>query len=93
MKIAIGSDHCGYEMKGLLLPILEKMGVACKDFGCSSTDPVEFPDIARMVCDSVRNGEYDRGIMVCGTGVGAAIAANKIPGIRASVCHDIHSAH
>jgi ribose 5-phosphate isomerase B len=93
MKIVIGSDHCGYEMKGLLLPILEKLGYDCQDYGCHSVEPVDFPDIARIVCDSVRSGEYDRGIMVCGTGIGAAIAANKIPGIRAAVCHDIHSAH
>jgi ribose 5-phosphate isomerase B len=93
MKIAIGSDHCGYEMKILLIPVLEELGCECVDYGCHSTEPVDFPDIARMVCDAVRSGEQERGIMVCGTGVGAAIAANKIPGIRASVCHDIHSAH
>jgi ribose 5-phosphate isomerase B len=93
MKIAIGSDHCGFEMKQLLLPVLEKLGHTYSDYGCDSAEPVDFPDIARRVCDSVRGGEHERGIMVCGTGVGAAIAANKIPGIRASVCHDIHSAH
>lgn len=93
MKIAIGSDHCGYEMKKSLLAILEKLGCEVEDYGCDSTDPVDFPDIARRVCDAVRGGQQERGIMVCGTGVGAAIAANKIPGIRASVCHDIHSAH
>jgi ribose 5-phosphate isomerase B len=93
MKIAIGSDHCGYEMKVLLIPVLEELGCECVDYGCRSTEPVDFPDIARMVCDAVRSGEQERGIMVCGTGVGAAIAANKIPGIRATVCHDIHSAH
>lgn len=93
MKIAIGSDHCGYEMKVVLKPIFEKLGIEATDFGCDSTEPVDFPDIARKVCDAVRSGQFQRGIMVCGTGVGAAIAANKIPGIRASVCHDIHSAH
>lgn len=93
MKIALGSDHCGYEMKVALLPLFTKLGVEVTDFGCHSTDPVDFPDVARTVCDAVRGGEYQRGIMVCGTGVGASIAANKIPGIRASVCHDIHSAH
>ncbi|MBM7570201.1 RpiB/LacA/LacB family sugar-phosphate isomerase [Aquibacillus albus] len=93
MKIAIGSDHCGYELKVLMKPIMEKMGYELDDFGCNSTEPVDFPDIARQVCDEVRSGKYDRGIMFCGTGVGAAIAANKIPGIRAAVCHDVHSAH
>jgi ribose 5-phosphate isomerase B len=93
MHIAIGSDHCGYEMKKALLPVLEKMGCVITNYGCHSTEPVDFPDIARQVCDAVRSGQQERGIMVCGTGVGAAIAANKIPGIRAAVCHDIHSAH
>jgi len=93
MKIAIGSDHCGYEMKVALRPIFEDLGVEVSDFGSYSTEPVDFPDVARKVCDAVRRGGFQRGIMVCGTGVGAAIAANKIPGIRAAVCHDIHSAH
>ncbi|HZG86421.1 RpiB/LacA/LacB family sugar-phosphate isomerase [Paenibacillus sp.] len=93
MNIAIGSDHCGYELKLKLLPLLEAMGHAVTDFGSHSADPVDFPDIARSVCDAVRGNAFERGIMVCGTGVGAAIAGNKIPGIRASVCHDIHSAH
>lgn len=80
-------------MKMALKPVLEKLGCECTDFGCHSSNPVDFPDIARQVCDAVRHGDEERGIMICGTGVGAAIAANKIPGIRASVCHDIHSAH
>lgn len=93
MRIALGSDHCGYEMKVALLPVLHKLGSEIADFGCGSTETVDFPDIARNVCDAVRSGRFARGIMVCGTGVGAAIAANKIPGIRAAVCHDVHSAH
>ncbi|GGH82421.1 ribose 5-phosphate isomerase B [Pullulanibacillus pueri] len=93
MKIALGSDHCGYELKVSLLPYFERMGYEVSDFGCHSTEPVDFPDIAQQVCDGVRKGSHKRGIMFCGTGVGAAIAANKIPGIRAAVCHDVHSAH
>lgn len=93
MKIALGSDHCGFEMKVQLKPLFKKLKCEITDFGCESIEPVDFPDIARKVCHAVRNGTHDRGIMICGTGVGAAIAANKIPGIRASVCHDIHSAH
>jgi len=93
MKIALGNDHCGYPMKDEVIAILKSLGVEIIDHGCYSPEPVDFPDIARKVCDSVRKGEADRGIMVCGTGVGAAIAANKIPGIRAAICHDIHCAH
>jgi len=93
MKIALGNDHCGYEMKVALKPFFDSLGMEIVDYGCHSTEPVDFPDISRKVCDAVRNGEDTRGIMICGTGVGAAIAANKMTGIRASVCHDIHSAH
>lgn len=93
MKIALGNDHCGYTMKAYVCEVLEALGCTIVDHGCHTEQPVDFPDIARLVCDTVRNGKADRGIMVCGTGVGAAIAANKIPGIRAAVCHDIHSAH
>lgn len=73
--------------------MFEKMGSKNTDFGCESTDTGDFPDIARKVCNAVRNGTHDRRIIICGTGVGATIAANKIPGFRASVCHDIHTAH
>lgn len=93
MQLALGSDHCGYEMKEILKPFLEELGSKYTDYGCYSTEPVDFPDIAKRVCDSVRGKECERAIIVCGTGVGAAIAANKIPGIRASVIHDVHSSH
>lgn len=93
MNIALGSDHCGYEMKMALKDFFKELGCETADYGCDSADPVDFPDIARQVCDAVRSGKHERGIIICGTGVGAAIAANKIPGIRASVCHDIHTAH
>src|SRR5512139_3044105 len=93
MKIALGNDHAGYRMKAEVVAILKSLGIEILDHGSHNPEPVDFPDIARKVCDSVRKGEADRGIMVCGTGVGAAIAANKIPGIRAAICHDIHCAH
>ncbi|MFD2671705.1 ribose 5-phosphate isomerase B [Marinicrinis sediminis] len=93
MKIAFGNDHAGYPLKADVLNVLKEAGVEVIDYGCQSTEPVDFPDIARRVCDDVRSGACDRGIMLCGTGVGASIAANKIQGIRASVCHDIYSAH
>lgn len=93
MKIVLGNDHCGYSMKAHVKQVLIDLSCEVIDVGCFSEEPVDFPDIAREVCDLVRKGEVQKGIMVCGTGVGAAIAANKIPGIRASVCHDIHSAY
>ncbi|MFC5452361.1 ribose 5-phosphate isomerase B [Paenibacillus aestuarii] len=93
MIVAIGCDHAGYALKAAVAAHLESIGCKVLDHGCYSPNAVDFPDIARLVCDSVRKGEAVRGIMVCGTGVGACIAANKIPGIRAAVCHDYHSAH
>lgn len=93
MKVAIGSDHCGYKMKVLLRPKLERLGCEISDYGCYSTNPVDFPDIVRKVSEALRDNKHERAIIVCGTGVGAAIAANKIPGIRAAVCHDSYSAH
>lgn len=93
MRLAIGSDHCGYDMKLILLPVLQGMGHEVMDYGCHSADSADFPDIVGNVCYPLRDGRHDRAIIVCGTGVGAAIAANKIPGIRAAVCHDVHSAH
>lgn len=93
MKIAIGSDHAGFSLKGPILDHLNKSGHKVIDFGSYDEKPVDFPDITRKVCEAVLAGDAERGIMVCGTGVGASIAANKIPGIRASVCHDVYSAH
>ena len=93
MKLAIGGDHAGFPMKGPVIELLKQMGHDVEDFGTHSLEPVDFPDIAQAVCDEVRSGEAERGILVCGTGVGAAIAGNKIPGIRAAVCHDTYSAH
>jgi ribose 5-phosphate isomerase B len=93
MKLAIGGDHAGFPLKGPLVDFLSAQGHAVQDFGTHSVEPVDFPDIARLVCEAVRSGAAERGIMVCGTGVGACIAANKIPGIRAALCHDTYSAH
>ena len=92
MRLAIGSDHCGFEMKQRILPYLEE-NHEITDLGCYSSEMVDFPDIAKQVCAAILNGEADRGIMFCSTGIGAAIACNKIKGIRAGVCHDIYSAH
>ena len=93
MRLVIGGDHAGFPLKGPVVETLRSWGHEVTDVGTDSTDPVDFPDIAELVCESVRKGEAERGIMVCGTGVGAAIAANKFRGIRAALCHDVYSAH
>jgi ribose 5-phosphate isomerase B len=92
MRIVVGSDHCGFTLKKVILPILKKQYEVI-DCGCHSTEPVDFPDVAKEVCEKILTKQADRGIMFCGTGVGAAIACNKIKGIRASVCHDVYTAH
>ncbi len=93
MKLAVGGDHAGFPLKGPLIEWLRAQGHDVTDHGTHSTAPVDFPDIARLVTDQIRRGEAERGLLVCGTGVGAAIAGNKTPGIRAAVCHDVYSAH
>ena len=80
-------------MKGPVVDLLKSAGHEVTDFGAHSEEPVDFPDVAREVCNAIKIGNADRAIMVCGTGVGAAIACNKIPGIRAALCHDVYSAH
>ena len=93
MRLVVGGDHAGFPLKGPIVETLRSWGHEVTDVGTYSTDPVDFPDIAEMVCETVRKDEAERGIMVCGTGVGACIAANKFRGIRAALCHDVYSAH
>ncbi len=93
MRLVIGSDHAGFPMKGPVLELLRSWGHAVNDVGTFSAAPVDFPDIARKVTAQILTGGAERGIMVCGTGVGAAIAGNKIRGIRAALCHDTFCAH
>ena len=93
MKLVIGGDHAGFPLKGPVKDFLRAQGHEVEDVGTHSAEPVDFPDIARLVCNTVKNGTAERAIMVCGTGVGACIAANKVPGIRAALCHDTFSAH
>ena len=93
MRLVIGSDHAGFALKRTVLDQLAALGHSVDDVGCYDDKPVDFPDIARKLCGMVAGGQAERGLMVCGTGVGASIAANKIRGIRAAVCHDVHSAH
>ncbi|PRX35771.1 ribose-5-phosphate isomerase [Orenia metallireducens] len=92
MKIALGSDHGGINLKSKIKELLDEKGIEYHDFGPDSTDSVDYPDFAKEVAYSVTNGEYDRGILICGTGIGMSIAANKVKGIRAALCHDVFSA-
>ena len=93
MRLVVGGDHAGYALKGSVVAFLRELGHEVADIGTHSEEQVDFPDIAAALCASVNAGEAERGIMVCGTGVGASIAANKVPGIRAALCHDVYSAH
>ena len=93
MRIAIGSDHAGFDLKHVLIDCLRQSGHQVKDVGTDSAAPVDYPDFAEAVALSLLRGEGERGILICGSGVGAAVAANKIPGIRAGLCHDTYSAH
>lgn len=92
MKIAIGSDHGGFQLKKTICRFLEEEGIAYQDFGTYSPESCDYPDIAFAVAEAVARGEFDQGILICGTGIGMAIAANKVPGIRAALCHDTYSA-
>ena len=93
MKVAIGADHGGYRLKEDIKGLLEDLGVDYKDFGTHSTEAVDYPDVALPVAQSVADGLFDRGILICGTGIGIGIAANKVKGIRAALVHDTFSAH
>lgn len=92
MKIAIGCDHGGFQLKAEVTRLLVEMGVEYHDFGCFSQESVDYPDYAEKVARAVARGEYPLGILLCGTGLGVSIAANKVKGIRAVVCHDTFSA-
>jgi ribose 5-phosphate isomerase B len=91
MRIAIGCDHRGLELKQFIVKLVTEMGHDCEDFGCYSTDSVDYPDIAKKVAEAVAGGDFERGILVCDTGIGMSIAANKVRGIRAALCHDAFS--
>lgn len=93
MKVAIGSDHAGLSLKKEIIALLKEIAVGVQDFGCSDTWPVDYPDVARPVAEAVASGEFDRGILICGTGIGMSISANKVKGVRAALCHDTFSAH
>ena len=88
MKIALGSDHGGYALKCDIIQLLEKLGHTYKDFGCYSTESCDYPDFGEAAARAVASGEYDRGIVICTTGIGISIAANKVKGIRCAHCAD-----
>ncbi len=92
MRVVIGSDHGGYHLKENIKGFLAELGIQCRDLGTHSQDPVDYPDYGRPVAEVVARGDYDLGILVCGTGIGMSIVANKVPGIRAALCHDVFSA-
>jgi ribose 5-phosphate isomerase B len=92
VRIALGSDHGGFVLKEEIKTYLEKNRIEYKDFGTHTTDSCDYPDIALPVAKAVAAGDFERGILICGTGIGIGIAANKVPGIRAALCHDTFSA-
>jgi ribose 5-phosphate isomerase B len=94
MRVAVAADHAGFELKELLRAFVAAAGHAVIDLGTDSpTKPDDYPDFARAIGEALVTGQADRGILVCGSGVGASVAANKIPGVRAGLCHDHYSAH
>jgi ribose 5-phosphate isomerase B len=92
MRIVVGSDHYGLDLKNLLKAYLAEQGHTCDDLGTYSHDPVDYPDIALQVAEDIAAGKHERGILICGTGIGMAIVANKVPGVRAAQAHDVYSA-
>lgn len=93
MKLVIGADHAGFELKTAMGDLLRSMGHEVLDVGAFNENPSDYPDFAEAVGRAVLEGKAERGVLICGSGVGASVAANKIPGIRAGLCHDTYSAH
>jgi ribose 5-phosphate isomerase B len=93
MRIAIGADHAGFDLKQILAAYLRHHGHEVIDKGTDSDQPVDYPDFAEAVGNAVRAGQAERAVLICGSGVGASVAVNKLPGIRAGLCHDTYSAH
>ena len=93
MRTVVGSDHAGVELKKIIATFLKDLGDEVIDVGTYTTDPVDYPDFAKAVGQAILDGRADRGVLICGSGVGASVAANKLHGIRAGLCHDTYSAH
>ncbi len=91
MRVALGSDHGGFRLKKIILQFLREKGYETLDLGAYSAEPSDYPDFSRAVSEAILRGKAERGILICGSGVGASVAANKFPGIRAAVCHDSFS--
>ncbi len=92
MKVAIGSDHAGYKIKEDIKEVMDELNIQYEDVGCHCEDSVDYPDFAVPVAEKVANGEVDRGILICGTGIGMSITANKVDGVRCALVHDLFSA-
>lgn len=92
MKLVLGADHGGFDLKENIKEYLKEQGIEFTDYGTLTGERCDYPDIAKKVAEAVADGTFDRGILVCGTGIGIGIAANKVPGIRAALCHDTFSA-
>ena len=93
MMIAVATDHGGFPLKQQVLDVVRECGHEVLDLGTNSTDPVDYPDFAQAIGEALRQGRAERGILMCGSGVGASVAANKMVGVRAGLCHDTYSAH
>lgn len=93
MKIAVAADHAGFELKNHLRGIIQKLGHTVSDLGAHNAEPSDYPDFAEAIGRAIQSGKVERGVLICGSGVGASIAANKLHQIRAAVCHDAYSAH
>ena len=92
MRIAIGCDHRGLDLKQLIIELITGMGHSYEDFGCYTAEPADYPNIAQKVAGGVARGDFEHGILICGTGIGMSIAANKVKGIRAALCHSVFTA-
>lgn len=93
MRIVIGSDHAGFALKNAMGDVLRSMGHEVLDIGAFNENPSDYPDFAEAVCRAVLDGRAERGLLICGSGIGASVAANKLTGIRAGICHDTYSGH
>src|SRR5271167_3751455 len=93
MKVVIGSDHAGFQLKNAMGDLLRSMGNDVLDIGAFNENPSDYPDFAEAVGRAVLDGRAERGVLICGSGIGASVAANKLPGIRAGICHDTYSGH
>ena len=93
MRVALGCDHNGLDLKRKVMGLLQELGHEYQDFGCYDTSPVDYPDVAGEVAQAVVEGRFEHGVLICGTGIGMSIAANKVSGVRAALCNDLFSAH